>query len=99
MRHGAGQVGGEGGLHPRPSTTDLRLVLVPDGSPNSVMEGGSIHLCVSPEQRLCACVGVVSRQGAPGAPPVPQPHVRRSLRLQRQGWARRQPRPGLGQEE
>lgn len=35
-----------------PLPTDLRAVLVPDGSPDTVIEGGSVSLCVSTEKSL-----------------------------------------------
>lgn len=71
MRHqGVGQEGA--GPHPLPSPTDLRLVFVPDGRPDTIMEGGGIHLHVSPKQGLCVFVGVVSGQRPPGAPAVSQ---------------------------
>lgn len=64
MRH---QGAGEGGRGQDciPSPTDLRPVLVPDGSPDAVVEGGRVRLRVFPEQGLCACVEVASRWGPP----------------------------------
>lgn len=86
MRHqGAGE--GGRGQDRIPSPTDLGTVLVPDGSPHTVVEGGRVHLRVSPEQGLCACVEMVSRRGAFRAPPVPQPLTKGNLRLQCQEWA------------
>lgn len=34
---------------------DLRPVLVPDGSPDAVIEGSGVSLHVSPKEGLCAC--------------------------------------------
>lgn len=44
---------GDGGRTTSPPLpTDLRAVLVPDGSPDTVIEGGSVGLCVSTEKGL-----------------------------------------------
>jgi hypothetical protein len=44
--------GGGGRATSPPLTTDLRAVLVPDGSPDTVIEGGGVSLCVSTEKGL-----------------------------------------------
>lgn len=44
---------GDGGRTTSPPlSTNLRTVLVPDGSPDTVIEGGSVSLCVSTEKCL-----------------------------------------------
>lgn len=53
-----------------PTPTDLRPVLVPDGSPDAVVEGRSVSSHVSTQQGLCAWWG--QRQGPPRVPLCPR---------------------------
>lgn len=56
---------GRGRTTPPPLPTDLRAVLLPDGSPDAVKEGGSVRLRVSTEKGLRVLGWVWVRSGPP----------------------------------